>query len=220
MTTTDKTWWSSYVVPPIAAAGAIIPAFPGMVAKSALQRGQKVVPMTFASAVRGGIGAAPTVGVIVGTQMIAQSVLQSAMGKESGLASTLASSAIVGIVSAPPIAIFNGKTMGWSVWESLRRISFRQCLAIATQETAFVSGLSIAKTMKGKFGDHQVVDYTATFFTAALGSLVGHPANTALTRWQSGMPIENVGQLFWGAMRRARAVGLFAIVFKFGREIV
>jgi hypothetical protein len=220
-------WFSilPYVVPPIAASAAIVPAFRDMIAKSAQQKGLPIPSMSFKASVKEGFKAAPTVGAIVGTQMVLQKVVENILSAEStsqSLSSTLTSSAIIGTASAPVLAVFNGQTMGWSARESLRRFSAKQGLAIAIQETAFVGGLSVADqlavVMKKRLGSSKAVDYIAAFIAGAAGSLAGHPANTALTRWQSGMPVENFSQLMWGSLRKARAVGIFSVVYKLGKD--
>src|SRR5271169_4746916 len=135
-----------YAVPPVAAAAAIVPAFRDLVAKSAQQRGEPVKKMMISEWLKGGFKTAPTVGVIVGTQMVLQGVVEKALvgdGAQS-LSSKFASSAIVGLASSPFLAVFNGQTMGWGVLESLYRFTPKQCLAISVQEAAFVGGLSAA----------------------------------------------------------------------------
>lgn len=220
--------WSSlvpYVAPPLAASFAIVPAFRDLVAKSALQRGQTIPSMTIAEIIKGGMRTGPTVGFIVGAQMISHSVVQEVLFEEKNkgkLSSMFASAAIVGIVSAPFLAIFNGQTMGWSVRESIHKFSGKQAFAITIQEAAFVGGLSaadrLAVIMKQKFGDNKGVEYFAAFTAGASGSLAGHPANAALTRWQSGMTVDSFHQLMWGAARKARAIGIFSVAYKFGKE--
>jgi hypothetical protein len=61
--------------------------------------------------------------------------------------------------------------------------------------------------LKRKFGDHKAIDYGAAFLAGGLGSLAGHPANTALTRWQSGLKMDGVhppsdGKLFYDKIRQ------------------
>jgi hypothetical protein len=224
----SKGIWPSvapYVVPPFAASAAIIPVFRDMVAKSAQQVGKPVPSMTFIEGVKGGAKAAPTVGAIVGTQMVIQNKVEKALVGDSSKPSLffmLASAAIVGTISAPVLAVFNGQTMGRGIRESLRKFSPWQGAAIAFQETAFVFGLSaadlLATEMRKKIGDTKVVDYTAAFVAGAGGSLSGHIANTALTRWQAGLTVDHFGQLMWGAARKARAIGCFSVLYKFGKE--
>lgn len=218
-------YMSPYVVPPLAASAAIVPVFRDMVFKSAQQKGNPVPNMSFLTGFKEGIKAAPTVGAIVGTQLIIQRAIEKVLSGESNtksMSSALASSAIVGIVSAPVLAVFNGQTMGWTVRESLRKFTVMQGMAIAVQETAFVGGLSVADQlavmMREVFGNNKVVDYTAAFSAGAAGSLAGHPANTALTRWQSGLAVDSFPQLMWGARRKAWAVGIFSVVYKLGKE--
>jgi hypothetical protein len=223
-----KGCWSllaPYAAQPVAASFAIVPAFRDLVRKSAEQRGEPVPKLTAAEWLKGGFKMAPTVGATVGSQMLLQMFLEKVIAGESNkdeLTSKFASSAVVGILSSPFLAVINGQSMGWSVMKSLRLFSVRQGLAISVQETAFVGGLSAADhlsgLMKEKFGDNKGIVYFAAFTSGALGSLAGHPANTALTRWQSDMPVENMRQLMWGASKKARAIGTFAVFYKFGKE--
>jgi hypothetical protein len=181
--------------------------------------------MTLFEGVKGGMKAAPTVGSIVGTQMVFQKIIEGCLvgdSKQTSFVTLLGSSAIVGMGSSPILAIFNGQTMGWGVRESLRRFSFKQGLAITAQETGCVGGLSaadrLAVVMRKQFGDNKAVDYTAAFIAGAAGGLAGHPGNTALTRWQNGMVLESFSQAMWGASRRMRALGFFSLVYKFGKD--
>lgn len=225
---------SPYVVPPMAASAAIVLPFRDLMAKSAFQLGYQgpylrvnnvLTYITFEKGLKEGFKAAPTVGAIVGTQMIVQSIVEKKLLGESGeinLSTTLISSAIVGAISAPVLAVFNGQTMGWTIRESLRKFSCKQGMAIAVQETAFVGGISVADhlaaIMKRTFGDNKAVDYAAAFVAGASGSLIGHPANTALTRWQNGKIVEGGSQLMWGSLRKARAIGIFSLCYKLGKD--
>jgi hypothetical protein len=223
-----KEYWSllaPYVAQPLAASVAIVPAFGDLVRKSAEQRGDPVPKLTATKWLKGGLKMAPIVGATVGSQMLLQMFLEKMIAGDSNkdeLASKFASSAVVGIVSSPFLAVINGQSMGWSAKKSLRLFSLKQGLAISVQETAFVGGLSAADylsgLMKEKFGDNKGVEYLAAFTSGALGSLAGHPANTALTRWQSGMPVESMRQSMWGAAKKARAIGIFAVFYKFAKE--
>lgn len=231
-------FWSlvaPYTIPPVAASIAIIPAFYDMVAKTSLQKGLVPPSMSARQALKGGISAAPVVGVVVGTQMVLQSQIANTLAKmfshlvtkDSDQAKgvlTLASSALVGALSSPFLAIYNGKTMTppWSVQQSLSKFSFKQAGAISLQETGFVAGLAaadiVAMPMKQILGDNKAIDYAAAASAGALGSLFGHPGNTALTRWQAGMSIDNLQQLSLGALRKARGNALFAVIYKLGKE--
>lgn len=230
--------WASlahYIAPPIAGSIAIIPAFHDMVTKSAMQKGQPLPTMTVLTSIKGGIGAGPTVGTIVGTQMILQSLVEKvfvenfpnqfagdSVKAEASL--TLASSVLVGGFSSPFLAIYNGKTMmpPWSIAESWSKFSLKQAGAITLQETGFVAGLTagdlLSVPMKQTFGDNKVVDYSAAAIAGALGSLVGHAGNTALTRWQSALKVDSLGQLAWGSLRKARGNAVFAVAYKFVKE--
>lgn len=215
----------SYAVPPLAASGAIVPVFRDLVAKSALQQGLSPSRMTIREGIRAGFAAAPTVGFIVGAQMLVQPAVEKRLmggANQASFPTLVGSSALVGAASAPVLAIFNGQTMKWGVMKSLRNFSVKQGAAITFQETAFVFGMSVADRLalaaKRRFEGNKVVEYGAAFTGGAFGSLAGHPANTALTRWQNGMTLDSFHQSMWGSLRKARAIGLFACFYKFGKE--
>jgi len=217
-----------HAVPTVAAAAAIIPVFQDLAVKSAQQQGKPIPRMVPMEVLRGGMKMSPIVGGIIGTQMMLQGRVEKALTKKdadkASLTSMVASSGVVAIVSAPILAIFNGQTMGWRVNKTIQKFSRAQGLSIVVQETAFVGGLSaadrLAKIMKRMFGNNKAVDYTAAFIAGTLGSLAGHPANTALTRLQNGLSVGSPRQLMWGAARRARAFGVFSVFYKLGKEVL
>ncbi len=108
--------------------------------------------------------------------------------------------------------------------KSLRRLAPKQATAIVIQETAFVGGVSakdeIAPLIREYAGDNAAVDYATAYFSGALGSILGHPANTALTRWQNGMVVESVSQSMLGAARKARGIGVLSMLFAIGNDTI
>ncbi len=223
---------SPYIVPPIAASAAVIPVFYGFIAKSAQQAGNPIPKMGVVSVFKEGCKAAPTVGAIVGTQMVVQNIVEKALKKRSNednpeatnFATMLMSAVFVGAVSAPALAVFNGQTMGKTMKESIRSLSFKQTCAIVTRETSFLFALRvsdpIAKEMKRICGDNQVVEYGSAFTSGAIGSVIGHPADTALTLWQKGMGVKNISQLMKGAPIKAMTVGGFSVCYKVAKEML
>lgn len=219
--------WASYTVPPIAAGVAIVPAFRDMMFKTAEQQGNFTARFTHQEALREGVRSAPNVSLIVGSQMILQKKVEDhLLGKnhQKSLDSSLISSTIVGMTSSPFLAVFNGQTAKQTALESLSRFSPKQAVALSAQETAFIAGLSIAdpvaEVAKKHLGDTKAVEYGSAFCSGALGSLLGHPANTAVTRWQNLMVIDHPRQLVWGAMRKAKAVGIFSVGYKGSKEFL
>ena len=224
-----------YIVPPIAAGFAVIPAIPDFGKKSCLQLGKEVEKNTFFEGMRGGLKLAPMAGFLVGAQMIMQELFEKTFAKEgenSSLQSKAKSSFVVGTFSSPILAMFNGRTIGWTAKESWARFTPLQATAIAFQETLFVGGMSasseVSKVMKKTLGDYSIIDYGAAFISGAAGSLLGHPANTILTRLQGGMEVKSLFQMktssLQGLMRggafKARACGIFAVGYKTGNEIL
>lgn len=221
---------SPYVIPPAAASIAIVPVFYGFIAKSALQQGMSMPKMVPVEALKAGGKAAPTVGVIVGTQMIVQRAVEGLLfetntKKSPGFISMLASSVIVGALSAPALAVFNGQTMGRSITASLQSLSLPQTIAIMIIEVSFLFSLRISKPMstyaKKVCGDNKVVDYGSSFITGAIGSIVGHPADTALTLWQKNRKIgwrknrklKSTQRLMRGSLVKAITVGGFNMIY-------
>lgn len=223
------------LAPPIAASIAIIPASYDMVAKSALQKGLTVPRMTvksFFQGVKSGFGAAPTAGLMIGTQMVLQVRVKEALlntfpnlgpnsSNQNQAALTLSSAIVTGGLISPVLAVYNGKTMtpAWSVQKSLSKFSLKQGGAITLQQTGIVAGLAAADLtftpMKQVMGDSKVVEYSAAAIAGAIGSLFGHFANTALTRWQNDLKIERFSQLNWGIFHRTRGNALIAVIYKF-----
>lgn len=226
----QSTWaaYMPYFTSPAAGVGAIVLPFKFFMDKTALQKrehkGELISRVSWREGIKEGVKTGPTIGAIIGAQMVAQNILEQALTKDSkpeSLSSKFLSSALVGALSAPLLAIFNGRTMKWGPLESLRKFSPKQGLAIAFQETAFVSGLSVAdhlgKEMKEKFGDNKAVEYGAAALAGGLGSAAGHPGNTALTRWQRGMPL-SFRHIWWGGFARARGGALFSLLYKLGKD--
>lgn len=234
---TQRAWlapmWQAvapYTVPPAAAGIAIVPVFYGFMAKSALQMGGRMPPIEVISTLKKGCQTAPTVGAIVGTQMIVQNLVEKALQKGAGNQQTqnfpmmLASAAIVGALSAPILAVFNGQTMGQTAFQSLKSLSAKQTSAIVARETSFLFSLRvsepIAKEMERLCGKSPAVDYGSAFVSGVVGSLIGHPADTALTLWQKGMKVKNARQLMRGGPAKAVAVGGFSMGYKKVTELL
>lgn len=225
----SKSVWSSltpYLIPPAAAGAAVIPIFYGFMAKSALQKGQEMPHFNFRGVVTGGFKASPTVGAIVGIQMVAQNAIEQGINKilpegESKAASMVLSALIVGAISAPPLAVLNGQSMGYSPIESLKKLTIKQTGAIVGRETSFLFAIRISdpvsEAMRKQFGDHKGVVFSAAFMSGVIGSLVGHPADTALTCWQAGIKVQ-ARHLMCGATIRAGTVGAFSVIYKIVKE--
>lgn len=224
--------WSSlapYLAPPLAASGAIIPAYYGFVAKSAQQLGKPIPKMPVLQVVKDSFKAAPTIGIIVGTQMVAQKLVETGLEKALGnknkkpsFSTMLISSMTVGLASAPALAIFNGQTMGRTIKESLSGLTKKQTAAIVLKETSFLFSVRItgpvSEAMKRVFGESEAVKYGSAFVSGAIGSIIGHPADTALTRWQKGLKIDSFRQSMNGVFTKAIALGIFSTCYEFGKK--
>ena len=207
-----------FVSPMVAAACAIVPAYPGFVAKSALQMGKCVPP--FQSLFKGVATAIPLTGVIVGTQIVAQKGFEKVTQMDPKQFSTMAmSSVVVAGASVYPLAALNGLTAGQGAWESMVRVTRGTAFAIVMREATFLGPLRMSEWFNGKmkeqFGDHPIVDYASTFNLNAAGSVLGTPFDTALTRMQASLALNQWSVLKYAIPVRAVAVGTFAVSYRF-----
>ncbi|MBI5346154.1 MAG: hypothetical protein HZB76_03325 [Chlamydiae bacterium] len=230
---TKKVWaqFSPYINPPLAAMAAIVPVFYGFAAKSAQQLGLPIPRMSVRKAVEGGWKAIPAIGITVGLQMVGQGFVENAiMGasdkkdQKPSFATMLIGSAIVGGISAIPLAVFNGKTMEKTARQALMALSAKQVGVIISRETIFLLSIRmigpLSAYMKHSCGENKAVDYGSAFASGAIGSIIGHPFDTALTLWQKGMEVKNVRQLMRGCPMKALAVGGFSVCYKAANELL
>ncbi len=228
-----KTIWKNkedWFAPPLVAGAAIIPPYYLFMAKSDLQLGNVMPKFRPRQVISSGVKAAPVIGGIVGTQMIAQKGFEVLWNRYVGkrdaptFTSMLMSSLAVGTISVVPLAWFNGLTMGLSLPQVLRALTWKQSGAILVRETSFLGAIRISdpvsNEMKRKFGDNHLVDVISYFISGFFGSIVGHPADTALTRWQKGLKVEFGRQLLKGAGTKAFAAGTFTLLYKEGMNLV
>lgn len=206
-----------YVVKPGVAAVAILPAFHDLKAKGALQLGLPVPKMTFFEKATCGFKAGPTTGLVIGLQLLLHKGIEKHFVKEQNVPTMFASAAVVGVVSAPVLAVFNGQGNDLAPRESLRRLTAKQGLALAVQETLFVTGIVAGGRFSEELKGNKLAEYGVAFASGAVGSLAGHPANTFVTREQNLMQTK-FHQLMWGSLRKARAVGVFAVLYKLGTD--
>lgn len=231
----STTHWASvasYCASPFAASLSVVPVFHGFRIKTIKQMGNPNSNICFKESIKGGIKAAPTIGITVGTQMAVQNKIESILAsqnlgrdkKPAGFTSTLISSTIVGTISAPALAVFNGQTMNRTALQSIKALSRWQVGAIIVRETSFVFFLRyndrMAKEMKIRLGDNKKVEYGAAFMSGVCGSLIGHPADTALTLWQKDIKIKKLTYLGRGASVKAITLGFFNAHYKFLKDVL
>ncbi len=230
-----------YVIPPVAASVAIIPCFYGAIVKTAQQAEEpvprialrklnaKIPHITLRELTKRSFKASPTVGCVIGTQVVVQGLVEKVLKKSpsdedsnlNNFSHMLISSVIVGAASIPGIAAYNGQTMGRHVIDSLKMLSRWEAMAILTRQVSLVFSLRITEPlnihMKELTGDKMTLYGSATI-SGMIGSIIGHPADTALTRWQKNLKIKNLRQLMNGAVSRTIAGGAFAACYIFVRK--
>lgn len=221
---TDSTWWSTFGVPPFAAGVAIVPTCYGFARKTAEQLERPVPRWTVGEALKAGFKAIPETALLVGSQMVAEPLVKSGIKQFRGtqespatFGETVASSCFVGTVTSPFFAAFNAKTASESSWEAVRKLTRRQVGAVGVLEAAFVTGVSAGEHLheeaKEYFGDTPLVQHGSHFVSGAFGGLLGHPANTLFTRWNSGLTT-TPRQLMLGGPARVVATGAFTTIYK------
>jgi hypothetical protein len=230
----QPTFWSTYMVPPLAASVAIVPAFHGFLIKSDRQSQRANVPFprrSFAESLKAGVRAAPTVGATVGTLVVGQEFIEDRLKKKATTevqksASKIASACFVAILSTPFYVVLNGRTMEppLTTLEALRGFTITQGVCIATREMFFLISLTISGPLityaKKIFGDRESVTYGTAFASGGFGSLFGHPFDTALTRAQKRMEFKWLQHSMKGAPQKALATGVFAALFSYVKNIL
>ena len=220
--------WSDavpYVSPPVAAGISIVGAYPGFAKKTALQL-ERPVPKVNVALFKSAIKAAPSLGAAVGAQMIGQKVVEDLVKSGDAQANTtemVTSSALVGGLSAYPLSVFNAQTAGKSLRESVQPPKMRVLGAITGREINFLTSVRlsepVSKQMREKYGDNIFVDQVSKFGTGVLGSLAGHPGDTAATCWQNNVSINGgLRQLARGSATRAIASGGFSVGYNLVKD--
>lgn len=253
---------SQYVIPPVAASIGIILPFrffeekaskqimeqsPLLIVKEKLSGKIKVKPtlLEIKNTFKRGVKASPTIGIIIGSQMIAQETVEyifnrtfnkNIAGKSDFFSMTM-SSLIVGVATAPLLAAFNAQAARKSPFEAIRNLTFKETGAITFREATFLLSFRInkyvEKGMKNSIGDNIAVDYFAAFTSGVIGALFGHAPDSALTIWQAKKEIctgnylgKDViartkhisSQLGRGLVSRSLGLGFFAVCYKFVRQ--
>lgn len=220
--------FAPFLTDPIAAGIAIIPTYYGFVKKSCKQIDKPMPTKTMQQWLFSSVKSSPTVSVIVGTQLIAQNLIEKAIVKLSGkneknnFASMIFSAIMVGFVSSIPLAVFNGQTLDRTPMQSLKFLNCKQITAIVARETSFLFSLRISEpvsnAMKEICGDSKATEYGSCFASGAIGSLIGHPADTAFTLWQKEIEVKSLSQLMRGSSTKAVTVGCFAVCYNIAKK--
>lgn len=217
MSTHPGASWSDYapyLMPPVAAGAAIVPPFYGLVVKSAQQLKKPVPQMSARAVFWEGCKAAPLLSAQVGVQLGLENGFKRAFGKkESNFAFMVASAVLIAVVSAPLLAAFNGRTMGLSWTESITR---RVVVGISARDCSFLISLRISepvtKTLKQYGGDNTFVECASEFLSGAIGAVVNHPVDTAVTRWQKKLEFVP-REMMRGVVARAGSIGGFTLLY-------
>lgn len=215
------------VSPLISSASAIVPVYYGFLVKSALQLGNPIPKMSTLQKIKEGIKVSPMTSVIVGSQLVFQSAINKMLFKDNmphSFSRTLLSSAIVAGVSAPLLTMFNGRTVGLSAKQSIRSMSSMQIAAIVLRETSFIFSLKVSGPLKEVMHQKDLkakpYEIAASFLSGAIGSAIGHPADSALTLWQKGIKIQSAALLSRGLFTKSLAVGGFSVVYNLSEQTI
>ncbi len=217
----------NYVIPPFAAGASIIPLFRLFVYKSAEQAGKIKPNMPTIKWMQEGVKASPTIGFIVGSQIIIQRIVEQILfNKEEQQKDTFSkiflSSMIVGALSAPSLAAFNAQTMKKPIIQSIKELSKKQLGAIMAREAGFLFSIRVSDpvsdTVREKLGNNPAAIYTAVFIGGVIGALCSHPADTYLTALQANVKVKSLKDYMKGSFHRSVAVGLYSVLYKIFKE--
>jgi len=203
------------LIPLGAAALSLLPTFYGFACKSALQCGATCPPFTI-TLFKEGFKAAPTIGAIVGSQIILQEWVEKFLPKSPMTPFT--SALLVGCGSSPLLAAFNGQTMGMGVVESIKNIKLSQVGLISARELGFLFTLKISdpvgKAMQNQLGESEAVEVAGNFFTGFCNIFV-HPADTLITLSQKKLKVTSCKDLWRGGLTRSVTLGAFIATYRY-----
>jgi len=208
-----------FIIAPVAASISIVPVFYGYMAKTAKQLGKPCPSVSSPEFRINLVKAIPTFGAVVGVQLAAHTIVQNILfsNKEASLSSLMTSSMIVGAVAAPPLALFNGQSANLNVKKSIQGLSVIKVLTLAARQTSFLMGMTVgdhlSRRVKLAAGDSRVAHLSCVFFSGALGSILGHPADTLVTLWQNGQKVNKFSDVWRGGLYRSMAVGSYAVIY-------
>lgn len=196
---------------------AMAPTFYGFSWKSALQTGAHF-DTTYTQSLRQSCKVIPTVVATVGYQNACFKFLKQYYGYNDYIAAFIAAFA-----SSPLYVIFNGQSLGLNPSQSLRAMNFAQVSNITAREFLFVLSLNISKPITQKItdylGDNLATKNTTYFGIGFVGSILGHPFDTFLTRSQAKaqkMPIKNtyINGFLRSVGPKALTTGLFNVFYQ------
>lgn len=230
--------WSEPFIGPFAGSLGIIPVFWLFERKSALQTNAKLPQESVASALVKGVKATPVICGIFGVQITAQGGLEHFLksrqqeerksntqgeGKSNAFHIVLSTTAVA-FASVPPLSILQGITRGMTPLQSLRRLDVYQVAMIVAREESFLLSMRINEpvneAMAERYGQSRKVKYACAFVNGALGSLVGHMADTTFACRQNNVSITSFFHLWRGGLTKSVAVGTFNVLYTMINDIV
>lgn len=234
----SKKGYNKYVVPVTAAGLAVGPTMRGFVLKSEKQTGIRNMPKPLMAHAIQGLKAVPTVGAVVGSQLIAQQIFESGLKKYRGdkenkpenIADMVGSVAFVSLLSAPALAAWNGLSINIPPRVAITELakSPKKIFAIYVQEKGFLIGLvageRLSKQAQAQYGQSKIIEYVIVMISGGMGSLAGHAGDTALTRWSKKigsrpLPVR-LEHLPRGALIKCITVAGYSGLFKLGKDIL
>ncbi len=181
----------------------MIPCYSFWVNKSALQVGLPLPTFTWKDSLCRGLKEGfPAITIIVGCQLYIQREIEKRLPinrKVSPFLFTGASSFLTGVVTSPILAYYNLLTMkkpsdtfSQIAKLALKRLSWAQVGALAARETTCLYSMRILGPLESLFGDSLTVKCSSAFISGCVGSLSGHPLDTAFTLWQKQFSITSL----------------------------
>ncbi len=203
--------------PVLAATAALAPAVHGLQVRADQQLERSVSRFSFSGSLVGALKGGPLVGVQLMVQNAIETRVRERTQGVSNAVRVAGSSALASVVTSPLLAAFNAVASKQNVWKALRSLSRVQVGCLVLREWCFLGSQAavnpVSAAMRRNLGDTPAVNHAAAFVSGAVGSLAGHPADTAFTRSQHNLPTLNRRQAMLGAPVKAVAVGLFSVLY-------
>ncbi len=188
--------WAGEITAEIAIAGAAnIPTFRYFAEKNGANCGTKLPINTKIRWILRGIQTAPSIGASVGLQLALQKGIENFQKDPSSIINKVASAALVGLISSPFLAAFNGQLANQPYLMALRKAfnNPRIIMAITLRETSFIGALVLTDPVIGKmravWGDFKGLGFVVAGFTALAGAALGQIPDCISCRLQNNLKV-------------------------------
>lgn len=213
------------VISPVSASFAILPSFYWFARKAAIQSSSPIPLFNFQNTIVGGLKTVPVISSTVGLQLILQELIEGKISQTTAFnnwQSSLLASSIVGFLTAIPLGVFQGQTLGITIKHSFKLAANPKSIClIGLRESGFIAAVQasapLAKLLNSE-GDNLALQNLTYFTTSAGASYLTQPLDSLATRTFKSSSVSK--SLYSGAASRAVASGIFNVAYQAAKNLI